>query len=103
MDTWYSLLTTNFSSVKVFGVYVIWQSSDPRRVVKVGQGTVGERLTQHQNDRAILQYANPGLSVTWVALSVTAANGVERFLGDHYKPLVGDRFPDVLPVAVNLP
>jgi hypothetical protein len=102
IDTWYAL-SLDFSKVKDFGVYVIWQRGNPGRVVKVGQGEICDRFSSHKRDRDILQHGNPDLSVTWAVVSGALADGVELYLGDHYKPLVAERFPDVVPIPVNLP
>jgi hypothetical protein len=101
-ETWFSL-SSDFSQIKVFGVYVIWQRGNPSRAVKVGQGDIADRLSKHKQDRTITSYGNPDLSVTWAVVSAAVADGIERYLGDYYKPLIGDRFPDVIPIVVNLP
>ena len=44
-----------------------------------------------------------GLWVTWAAVLPADLNGVERYLADQFKPLIGDRHPDVKPIPVNLP
>jgi hypothetical protein len=96
--------------VLVTGVYLIWHAGgieQPGRYVKVGQGkqgNVGARLSAHKADSVILAYKRFGeLYVTWASVPADQVDGVERFLGDHLKPLIGDRFPDVFPIAVNLP
>lgn len=85
------------------GVYVIWHEGQPSRVVKVGQGDIRNRLTSHRNDKSITKYNISGvLRVTWAIVPVAQRDGVERFLGDCYKPLIGDRFPNATPIKVNL-
>ena len=100
---WLPLETVNLSGVTTFGVYVIWRHGNPPHAVTVGQGTIKDRLTAHRSDLAILAYSRFGLSVTWAAVSKSQADGVERFLADHYRPLVGARYPAAAPIAVNLP
>jgi hypothetical protein len=86
------------------GVYVIWHGGACPRVVRVGQGDLFDRLSAHKNDPQITQYKQYGpLYATWAMLHQSYLNGVENFLGRHYSPLVGDRFPNVQPIAVNLP
>lgn len=110
IGNWYSLTSTNFSNVIVTGVYLIWHAGSPGqsgRWVKVGQGktgNVGSRLTAHKADPAIVTYQRYGeLYATWATVPTDQVDGVERFLGDHLKPLVGDRFPDATPIPVNIP
>jgi hypothetical protein len=85
------------------GVYIIWRSAD-RRVVRVGQGAIADRLSAHRADPLILAHGLTGeLLVTWAQVSPLYRDGVERYLGEYYKPLVGKVFPDVRPILVNLP
>lgn len=103
-DNWCPLEGMNFSKVMTSGVYVIWYAGNPGRYVRVGSGRICDRLSVHKNDAEILSYARAGkLYVTWAAVPGQWEHGVERFLADTLKPLVGDRFPVVAPVPVNLP
>lgn len=103
--TWLQFETFNLSSAEDDeGVYIIWHAGNPGKVVKVGQGVVQDRLCAHRSDAAICSYRHDGeLRVTWAIVPVAYRDGVERYLGDYWKPLVGDRFPDALPIAVNQP
>ena len=86
------------------GVYIIWHTGDPGKVVYVGQGDISDRLAKHRKDKAILAYSKQGtLHVTWATVRESQLDGVERHLADHFDPLVGDVFPDVRPIAVNVP
>lgn len=86
------------------GVYVIWHDGDPSRVVYVGQGApIRHRLRAHRDDRRIQAYAPSGLYVTWAPVSAAQRDGVEVYLANRYKPLVGDRHPDGPPIRVNSP
>lgn len=101
---WLPFDTVNLSAVTDSGVYVIWHAGLPSRTVKVGQGDIKSRLQAHRLDSNITDYRRFGrLYVTWASVSVLQRDGAERYLGDLLKPLVADRFPDVLPVAVNSP
>ena len=103
-NEWFDLEHVNLANVAASGVYVIWYTGQPGRYVKVGQGNIRDRLTAHRGDNAILAYRRNGkLKVTWAAVPAADLDGVERFLGDRLKPLVADRFPAALPIAVNLP
>lgn len=86
------------------GVYLIWYSGPESRVVRVGQAAaLRDRLTAHRSDEQILAYASYGLYVTWAVLEEAHRDGVEVYLADRYKPLVGKRYPDVTPIPVNHP
>ena len=101
---WCPLDIVNLSGVTTFGVYIIWHEGNPGRVVRVGQGAIADRLGCHKEDREVLAYAARGkLRVTWAVVSERLADGVERYLAEHWKPLVGARFPDVAPLEVNSP
>jgi len=85
------------------GAYVIWHSGRPPWTVRVGQGNVPVRLGEHRGDQQILAYRSYGLYVTWAVVPAQYLDGVERYLADQLRPLVGDRYPDVVPIPVNLP
>ena len=103
-DTWLSLERVNLANVRTVGVYMIWHTGNPGRVVRVGQGDIAERLTAHRRDPAITQFAKYGeLRVTWASVPAVSLDGVERYLANRWKPLAGDAFPDSIPVAVNSP
>lgn len=95
--------TVNLSDVSTYGVYVIWYNGKPGRVVRVGQGDVKDRITKHRSDKKVLAYQAKGLYVTWAAVVPGLVDQVERYLADHWQPLVGDAFPNVRPLAVNSP
>ena len=98
---WCNLATVNLDSVISHGVYIIWHTGNPGRVVYVGQGDVKARLLSHRQNRDIQQYSP--LYVTWAAVSAAQRGGVERYLADKWHPLVGDAHPQDLPIAVNSP
>jgi hypothetical protein len=102
---WCSLKALNLDAASENGVYIIWHEGNPGKVVRVGQGApVGNRLSAHRNDDEILAYAQKGaLRVTWAAVPAAQRDGVERYLADRFRPLVGDAFPDVDPIEVNSP
>ncbi|MGA8170658.1 MAG: hypothetical protein WB816_07495 [Methylocystis sp.] len=98
---WCPFDTVNLSNVSTKGVYLIWYSGSPGRVVRLGQGDISARIGAHRNDKKITVYKD--LFVTWAAVHSTQIDGVERYLADTWKPLVGDAFPDAVPIAVNSP
>lgn len=86
------------------GVYIIWYKGNPGRVVYIGQGNIADRLRAHRNRSDILRFQKNGrLLVTWAELPSKYLDGVERYLANQYRPLVGDAYPDVVPVLVNSP
>ena len=104
LDRWLPLELVELAGVNAFGVYIIWHSGNPGRVVRVGQGNIADRIGAHKKDQQVLAYKQFGaLWVTWAAVSVFQRDGVERHLAETWKPLIGDRFPDVALIAVNSP
>ncbi len=103
--SWLPFQTMDLNSIgDTFGVYVIWHAGNPGRVVRVGQGNVADRLQCHRDDEEICAYAGRGqLYVTWAAVDVFSADGVERYLADTWNPLVGDAWPDCSPIRANSP
>ena len=100
---WWDLEYAASFSPTIDGVYIIGRDSDGR-CIKVGQGNIHDRLKAHHRDRAITSAARGAtLRVTWCAVHAHLRGGVERFLGEHYKPLVAERFPDTRVIRVNLP
>ena len=99
-----NLETLDLSTVKETGVYIIWHTGNPGRVVRIGQGDVADRLAAHRKDARILAYKKDGgLRVTWAKLPAHLIDGVERYLANTWPPLIEDAFPDVAPLAVNSP
>ena len=81
------------------GVYIIWQGNGS--VVRIGQGIIRDRLSAHRNDKAITAY--PLLYVTWAPVLASYRDGVERYLANILKPIVGGAFPNAIPTQVSLP
>lgn len=104
---WLPLTNVDLSNVSDSGVYIIWHRASatiPARVVRVGQGDITDRASFHRKDQTVLAYGRFGdLMITWAVVSVFQRDGVERYLAEYWKPLIGDRFPDVEPIEVNSP
>lgn len=103
---WINLLTIDLNQGHfndMAGVYIIWSNSSQPRTIRVGQGFIRDRLSDHRQDPNILQYQNFGVFVTWARINSSQLNGVERYLADVLRPLYGSRYPDVIPIEVNLP
>ena len=105
-NEWLRFETFNLASVSpTLGVYIIWHSGQPPWTVRVGQGDIADRIRAHRSDQKVLAYRSygAGLFVTWAAVQALYLDGVERYLADQLRPLVGDAFPSVVPIPVNLP
>ncbi|MCK4357411.1 MAG: hypothetical protein KAW92_01465 [Candidatus Cloacimonetes bacterium] len=105
-DVWCKLNTVNLAHQhfdNMDGVYIIWHGGENAATVKVGQGNIRARLQDHRVDPSIQAYNDLGLFVTWAKVPSHQKDGVEAYLGEKLNPKVGDRFPDVEPIAVNLP
>ena len=105
-NTWCELNRVNlnhhhFDNFK--GVYIIWHGGANPQIVRVGQGFIRNRLTSHRNDPQVQAHAHLTLYVTWASIPDAYLNGVEAYLAQTLGPLVGERFPNVLPITANLP
>ena len=85
------------------GVYVICHGGNNPRTVRVGQGFIKDRIAAHRADPEVQVYNHLGLYVTWARIPANFLNGVEAFLAQQLNPLVGQRFPNVPIIPVNLP
>ena len=101
--TWHQLRTVDLSDVMAAGVFIIWRSGHSPAVIRVGQGEIKARLEALRTDRAVLAHSrDETLFVTWATVPVSHRSGIERYLVNRYKPLVGGAVPEVVPIAVNL-
>ena len=103
---WYRLNDLDLNSGyfnNIAGVYVIRCAGNNQPTLKVGQGVIRNRLRVHCQDRAIQNFNHLGLYVTWASIWELFRDGVETFLAQQLRPLLGERYPDVFPIAVNLP
>ena len=67
-------------------------------------GIIGARIYAHKADPTITRHRTKGtLYVTWAEVPEALIERVEKYLADMYRPIEGDRYPDVVPLAVNLP
>jgi hypothetical protein len=103
--SYYTLTGWDFSSITIVGVYHIWLVGNGfKRNIRSGQGIIGARLGVHKTDSKITRHGADGpLHVTWAAVPAAHLDAVERYLADQFQPVEGDRYPDVAPMAVNLP
>jgi len=113
-NEWFDFLRLNLDSpyfTNKRGVYVIWYTSpvaSTSKVIRLGQGYLVDRLKEHRGDPYILSYSQYGqMKVTWAVvdnntLYESDLNGVEAYLADRYLPLIGQRFPLVSQMSINL-
>jgi hypothetical protein len=98
-------LNGTYFAVPRYGVYIIWYvAPGGAKVIRVGQGNIAERLSLHRSDPQITRYGSFGqLKVSWIFVGSDPVilSGVEAFLYDYYKPLVGERAPGVIPIEVT--
>ena len=85
------------------GIYIIWHGGSNAHTVRLGQGIIKDRLAAHRVDPEVQAFAQLGLFVTWASIPANYRDGVEAFLAAKLKPKVGQRFPSVSPVEINLP
>ena len=105
-EVWCPLNTVNLPHPhfdNMFGVYIIWHGGSTPKTVYVGQGEIRDRLTAHRSNTEIQKFASIGLYVTWARLNPDQCDGVERYLSDRLKPIIGDRHPEAEPIEVTLP
>jgi hypothetical protein len=92
------------TTVRDEGVYVVWMSGNPGRVVCLGEGDIAEELRRRRESPEILGHARTApLWVTWADVPQAERAGVLEFLTSRFDPLAGDARPSVAPVLVNLP
>ena len=86
---WYDLNSTTWQS-SFSGVYVIKTSSNT--TVYVGQGNIGNRLDDHQDDSSIQAFKNQGLYVKHASIQDEYnRKGAEAYLQRVLNPKVGNR------------
>jgi hypothetical protein len=99
-------LKSTYFATPLSGVYVIWYAGPSKaQVISVGQGNIHDRLLARRADPQITQFSNQGqLKVSWVILDgqpQTVFDGVEAYLYDYYKPLVGERKAEAVSIQVT--
>lgn len=105
-EVWCKLSTVNLEHQhfdNMTGVYIIWHGGEHPATVRVGQGFIRDRLREHRQDPQIQSFDNLGLYVTWASAPQSNLDGIEKYLADRLKPIIGERFPDVAPISVNIP
>ena len=85
------------------GVYIIWHGGPNPHTVYVGQGDIKSRIQDHRLNTNIRNYGSLGLYVSWAIVAPSLRNGIEAYLADLLRPLVGTHHPITRHIVVNLP
>ena len=86
------------------GVYVIWHGEESGPYVRVGQGSIRDKLRFHQADPEVQTFKEKTLFVTWTSVPERFRDGVEAFLVRELKPrLRSATRGKIEPIPVNLP
>jgi hypothetical protein len=87
------------------GVYIIWywHKNFLPCVVRVGQGSIRERLLQERQRPAMLALKDNDLLVTWASVEDALRDGIERYLGETLTPIIKRLLPEASPIRVMLP
>src|SRR5262245_27378430 len=94
-DRWFHLDFVDVTTVRGYGVFVIWMAGAQRRpstTIMVGHGEVASSLLKARHDFAIAKHG-PNLLVTWATVDVLYVAGVEAYLVQQLRPLIGTRLP----------
>ncbi len=105
-EVWCKLNSVNLDHAhfdNMEGVYIIWHAGENAATVRVGQGIIKDRLTEHRADPEIQKYNYLTLYVTWASVLKENRDGVEAYLANKLSPLIGERFPNTSTIEVNLP
>ena len=84
------------------GVFVIWYGGPNGRVVRVGQGPIRECLKDLRQDPLLEPFRHLTLIVSWAVVDRSVRDGVERYLGETYRPVIVTSLPSAPPVTVNM-
>ena len=98
-NRWCSFANLKLDSIQDFGVYIIWLGQSN---IYVGQGDIAERIQTHRNDERFQQYDVNSMLVTWATTPLHERDGIERYLADTLRPIIGKQWPNVIPIPVNL-
>jgi CheY-like chemotaxis protein len=86
------------------GVYIIWQGDENPVALRVGQGWIRKSLARERNDKDLSAYREKhDLYVTWAEVNPRFRDGVLRYISEALKVEFAHSYPDVQPIAINLP
>ena len=105
-DRWFLLDFVDLAKVKSYGVFVIWKPGVPKIkpsvTIMVGHGDVASGLLKARHDVAIGKHGRD-LLVTWAGVDVLYVAGVEAYLVQQLRPLLGTKLPLSSVHPVNVP
>lgn len=84
------------------GVFILWSGSNPKSVIKIGEGNVPKEFSELKKDLAVMAFSHLGLFVTWAEVPGSKREGVINFLAGELKPKFKVDSKSK-PVKVNLP
>jgi hypothetical protein len=87
----------------VEGVYVIWHGERDRVILRVGQGSIRERLAEERKSARLIAYGFDRLAVTWARVNPLHREAVASYLATTLKPKFGESYPGEEKIQVNLP
>ena len=107
-DRWCNLFDVMLESNhfdELDGVYIIWYWHKKYLpcVVRVGQGSIREKLLQERQRPAMLALKDYDLLVTWVSVEESQRDGIEKYLGETLTPIIKRLLPEASPIRVMLP
>jgi hypothetical protein len=105
-DRWFRLDFVDLAKINTHGVFVIWKPGvariTPSVTILVGHGDVASTLLKARHDVAVGKHGRD-LLVTWAAVDVLYVAGVEAYLVQQLRPLMGRKLPLASVHAVNIP
>ena len=103
-NEWSSLMYTDFSLLLNSGVSIVWwyDNGNPPLILSIQKsGVLAIDIDKYRSNELVVSYLNP--LVTWAYIPSQYLNGVEKYLYDHYKPVIKQSLPKIDPIQVNLP
>jgi hypothetical protein len=105
-DRWFRLDFVDLAKVNCYGVFVIWKPGIPQvtpsMTIQVGHGDIASSLLKARHAFAVSKHGRD-LLVTWAAVDVLYVSGVEAYLVQQLRPLIGTRLPLAPMHPVNVP
>jgi hypothetical protein len=87
----------------VEGVYVIWHGKQDQVTLRVGQGSIRERLAEERKNARLLAYGLDKLMVTWARVNALHREAVASYLADVLNPKLGESYSGEEQIQVNVP
>jgi hypothetical protein len=87
----------------VEGVYVIWHDEQDRVTLRVGQGSIRERLAEERKSARLIAYGLDRLTVTWARVNSLHREAVASYLSSVLKPRFGESYPGEEQIEINIP